>query len=226
VIAPLTRLPLLRMLRTSRASFALGGWLTSAVAFAVASRWVGAPPSADRILLNAVGPIVLPLLAYALAGAALGGRSLASSTAAVVALGAQPARAALATLGVVAMACAAAGGLFSALVAVTAHGASDPPVARDAFASAYAGSLGGAAYATWFAMGATFGKRGGGRLVFLVVDWAVGASNGAGALLSPRGHVRNLFGGAPPVDLPERASAGLLVALALACALIATRRAR
>ena len=49
-----------------------------------------------------------------------------------------------------------------ALVAALAHGAGDPPVARDALASAWVAGLGGAAYASLFCFGASFGKRGGG----------------------------------------------------------------
>jgi hypothetical protein len=75
-------------------------------------------------------------------------------------------------------------------------------------------------------LGSSFGRRGGGRPVLLVVDWMLGASGGAAALMSPRGHVRNLLGGAPPMDLSERASALLLVALAVVCALWSVRRAR
>ena len=65
-----------------------------------------------------------------------------------------------------------------------------------------------------------------GRVVLLVVDWILGANGGAGALLCPRGHVRNLLGGAAPMDLSQRASAAALVFLAIASALIAIRRAR
>jgi hypothetical protein len=125
-----------------------------------------------------------------------------------------------------AMACALACGLSAAMVDLLAHGAADPPFWGDAVASAYAGVLGGTAYGSWFALGASFGKRGGGRLVCLALDWVVGATDGAGALLTPRGHVRNLFGGSPPLNLSGRASAGLLLLLVALWAAMASRKAR
>jgi hypothetical protein len=88
------------------------------------------------------------------------------------------------------------------------------------------GALGGAAYASWFSLGAGFGRRGGGRLVALLVDWLLGASGGVMALFAPRAHLRSLMGGAPPMDLSQRASAVALAILALACALGAVGRAR
>jgi hypothetical protein len=226
VIAALARPPLVRLLRTWRAWAALGGWCAIAVAFAAAARSSGSPHAADHVLLQAYGPLVLPLLTYALVGAAVGARSLASAVAPLVAFGAPPARASAVALIVGAAACTVAGGLLAAVVDLWAHGSADPPLGRDAIASAYSGGLGGAAYAAWFALGASFGKRGGGRLVLLVADWVLGSSDGAAALFTPRGHVRNLLGGTALMELPERASACALVALAVACALIAIRRIR
>ncbi|MGA7119898.1 MAG: hypothetical protein WBY94_07375, partial [Polyangiaceae bacterium] len=60
----------------------------------------------------------------------------------------------------------------------------------------------------------------------LVADWVLGASDGAAALLTPRGHVRNLLGGVPPLDVSQRASAIALVLLAIGWASVAWRRAR
>jgi hypothetical protein len=226
VIAALARPPWVRLLRTRRAWAAAGGWGAIALAFATAARASGSSHAADQVLLHAFGPLVLPLLAYALVGAVVGARSLSSAVAPLVAFGARPARAAAVALAVAAAACAVAGGLLAAGVDLWAHGSADPPLGPDAMASAYAGGLGGAAYAAWFALGASFGKRGGGRVALLLVDWVLGASDGAAALFTPRGHVRNLLGGTALMDLPERASAGALVALAMACALIAIRRVR
>src|SRR6201999_237703 len=133
--------------------------------------------------------------------------------------------AALAAALVSACACAALGAGLAAAVAATAHGAGDPPLARDVAISAYAGALGGAAYAAWFLAGAAFGKRGGGRTTLLAVDWAMGAGQSGAALFVPRAHLRNLLGGLPPLDVSERASAVALVVIALACVLVGTRRA-
>jgi hypothetical protein len=226
VIAALARLPSARLLHSWRAWIIVMGWCCVAVAFAVAARSNGSSHAADHVLLGMYGPLVLPLLAYTLVGSSIGPRSLSSSVAPLVAFGASPARTATIALVVAATACACAGGLSAAAVAFLAHGSADPPLGHDTLASAYAGSLGGVAYAAWFVLGTSFGKRGGGRPVLLVVDWLLGASDGVAALVTPRGHVRNLLGGTPPVDLSERASAGALVVIVVVCAAIAVRRAR
>jgi hypothetical protein len=191
---------------------------------AVVLRRRGASHGADDVLVEAFGALVLPLLAYTLAGATLGARSVTGSTAPLVAFGASRAQAAAVTVGVGMAASALAGALVAVAVAVTAHGSADPPATHDALVSGYVGALGGAAYGAWFLLGAGFGRRGGGRLAALLVDWLLGAGGGVTALLSPRAHVRNLLGGAPPMDLSERASAAALAVLALACALGAVAR--
>ena len=226
MIAVLTRAPMARLLRAPRARIAMGGWFAIAIAFAMTARWRGSSHAADHVLLDAYGPLILPLLAYAIAGGVVGAHSLSRSGAPLVAFGASPVGAAAAAVAVAAVACTVAGALLAAGVDLLAHGSADPPLGRDAMASAYAGGLGGAAYAAWFMLGTSFGKRGGGRLVLLVADWMLGASDGAAALVTPRGHLRNLLGGTPPMDLPERASAAALVVLAIALGLVAVRRAR
>jgi hypothetical protein len=231
VIAALARPPLARLLRTPRSLLTLGAWCLLAVGFAIAARASGSSHGADHALVGAYGALVLPLLAHALVGAVVGSsssnaRSLAASTAPLVSFGASPARAAAVAVGVAVVACAALGAVLAAAVALLAHGADDPPAAADALASAYAGLLGGAAYAAWFAAGASFGRRGTGRTVLLVVDWLLGAGHGAVALVTPRAHLRNLLGGDAPMGLSGRASTAVLVALAVVCAALAVRRAR
>jgi hypothetical protein len=196
-----------------------------ALGFAIVARSQQSSHGADHVLVGAYGALVLPLVAYVLVGATLGPRSLAASIAPLVSFGAPPGRAAAVSVGVAVVACTLVGALLASTVALVAHGEADPPLARDAFASAYAGGLGGAAYAAWFALGASLGKRGGGRSVLLVLDWVLGAAGGASALLTPRAHLRNLLGGTSPMDLPERASAAALVTLALVWILVAVRRA-
>lgn len=228
MIAALARPPIARLVRAPRALVGVGGWALLAVAFALTARSRGSAHGADHALVGAYGALVLPLLVYALVGAVLGGaaRSLGGSTAPVVAFGASPARAAAITVGVAALASALAGGVLAAVVSVVAHGAGDPPLLVDALASAYAGALGGAAYAAWFSLGSAIGRRGGGRVVLLVVDWVLGAGAGAVSLVTPRAHARNLLGGTPPMGWSGRASTVAIVVLALACAALAVWRTR
>ena len=220
------RIPLARLLRTPRTLVTIGGWTVLGIAFAVVARVEGASHGADRALVGAFGALVVPLLCYAIAGGALGSSSLSAAGAPAVAFGATRLRAAAASIAVVLAASIAACALLGAAVAVIAHGSSDPPVARDALASAYAGALGGGAYASLFVFGASLGRRGGGRTVALVADWLLGANASAVALVTPRAHLRNLLGGTPPAAIGERLSAVALVLLAALFLAAALRRSR
>lgn len=226
MIRTLAQPPIARLARRPRAWIAVAAWGALALAFAIAARQQRAAHGADHVLVDTYGALVLPLVAYLIVGATLGSQSLRASIAPVVGFGAAPARAAAATIGVAASASAALGGVLGAAVALVAHGISDPPLWRDAIVTAYAGGLGGIAYAAWFSLGASFGRRGLGRAGLLIADWVLGATSGAGALLTPRGHLRNLLGGVPPMDLPQRASAFALVAIALLCGAFALLKAR
>jgi hypothetical protein len=224
-VVALIRPPLARLLRAPRTLLVAGSWCVLAVAVALIARSSSSSHPTDNVLLGAFAPLVLPLLAYVLTGAVVGSRALSASVVPLVSFGATPVRAAMAAVVVAVVACAATSSLLAGAMTVLSHGSTDPPLGGDFIASAYGGAAGGAAYAAWFTMGASIGRRGGGRAALLVVDWVLGAGDGASALASPRAHVRNLLGGRPPMQLSERESAVVLAALALACGLIAVRRA-
>jgi hypothetical protein len=216
VIAALARPSVARLVRTPRAWAIVGAWCALALALAISARTQGVAHGADRVLLDAYGAIVLPLLAFGLVGSLVGSRSLSANLAPLNAYGAPPVLTAATTLGVALVPTVALGAVLAALVAIVAHGSGDPPVARDALASAYAGALGGMAYASLFALGSSFGRRGGGRALLLVADWLLGAAGGVTSLLTPRAHLRNLLGGTAPMDLSGGASAAVLVLLTVA----------
>ena len=94
-----------------------------------------------------------------------------------------------------------------------ARGVLDPALLNDIWATATVGALAGAAYACWFVATSNLGKRGGGRVVFLVLDWTLGSSSSAVALLFPRCHVLNLLGASPPLGLSAGTSTATLVGL-------------
>jgi len=217
---------LVRLTRTQRTWLALAVWFPLALAIGLFAREQGVAHGAGHVLVDVVGALILPLLIYLLVGSMLGSGSVATSASTLIGFGARPALVIVTFVGVAAAACFVCGAALAGAVAILAHGPGDPPRAHDAVASAYVGGLGGAAYACWFFCGGAFGRRGGGRPVALVVDWLLGAQGGTAALLTPRAHVRNLLGGAPPMDIPERTSALALVALSLACVLLAVRRVR
>ena len=213
----LARIPALRLVRTPRAWIPIAAWTLLAIVIALSSRARGATTGADHVMRGAFAFFVLPLVAYGVVGATLGSAGLRGGIRGVVALGAAPRRAALASVLVAITTSAALCGVLAALVCALAHGSQDPPLAVDMAASLGVAALGGAAYAAFFSVGAAIG-RGTMRSVFLALDWILGGGAGAGALFMPRGHVTSLLGGPLCADLSQRASSLMLVVLLLAYA--------
>lgn len=105
-------------------------------------------------------------------------------------------------------------GTFLGVVSVlAARGVQDPRLLGDIWATATVGACAGAAYACWFIAASRLGKHGVGRTVFLVLDWTLGSSASALALLFPRGHILNLLGASPPLGLSPAASLAILAGL-------------
>jgi hypothetical protein len=221
----LMRLPLARLVRTRRAALPLLGWSVVAFGATLLARHAGAS-SDDRSLLEIYAPFVMPLVCYALVGAALGGEGVVSASRPLVRFGASPRLAALAAGIVATVAAAIVSAALAALLVVAAHNAGDPPLAHDAALSAYAGALGGAAHAAFFVLGSAVGPRGSGRAGALIVNWLFGASPGWISILVPYTHSRALLGGAPAVTLSEPASAWALVIITIVSLGLASARVR
>lgn len=222
----LARVPALRLLRTPRAWMPIAAWTALAIVTALVARSHGSTTGATHVLRGAFAFLVLPLVAYAAVGATLGKSGLRRGIRGVVALGATPRSAAFASIAVALITSAALCGLLAALTCVLAHGSHDPPLSVDLPTSAWVGALGGAAYGAYFSAGSAIGK-GTMRGVFLAVDWILGGAAGAGALITPRGHVTSLLGGPLAADLSQRTSSALLLVLILvygALALLLARR--
>jgi hypothetical protein len=187
------------------------------VAFAaLVERRLGPAAAADRTLVGAVFGLALPLLGYlALYTVTEAGR-LDNALAVIARHGGQRKLAALGLVGACALALAAAGATLAALGVVLARGTADPRLARDLLASSWVGVLGGASYAAWFGLGSTVGRRGGGRVWALFIDWVLGSSATLLAVAGPRGHLRNLLGAEPVLGMPQWAGLAVLVALGVA----------
>ena len=223
----LARVPAARLLRTPRAWLPIALWTLFAVVTALAARSRGSASGADHVMRGSFAFLVLPLLSYAIVGGVVGAGGLRRGIRGVVALGAEPRRAALASVGVAVISAALACGVLAAVVCALAHGAQDPPLSSDLPTSLWIGALGGGAYGAYFCAGSAIGK-GTMRGVFLALDWIVGAGSGFGALFTPRGHVHSLLGGPLCADISQRASSIVLVAILCAYAAVAlllTRRA-
>ncbi len=217
--------PLARIARTPRGWAPIAGWSALAIVAAVAARVGGDTSGATHVLRGTLGYVALPLLAYGVVAAALGGAGLRASVRGVVALGADPMRAALASVLVATLGAAVAGGILAAVVCAIAHGPTDPPLLPDLLASFGVSFLGAGTYAAWFCVGSAIG-RGGMRGGLLALDWFLGAPGGFGAIFVPRGHVTSLLGGQACFELSRRTSSVLLVVLLLVCLVLAVRLGR
>jgi hypothetical protein len=225
---PLARLPLARLVRTPRGWLPVVGWAALAVASAIITRTSGLANGADHVLRGTFGLVILPLLAYGIVSATLGGEGLRTSVRGLAALGASPPRVALALVGTAMATSAIVLGLLAAIVCVIAHGSSDPPLGWDVVASFGVAFVGGAAYAAYFCAGSSIG-RGAMRGAFLALDYLLGVPAGFGSLFTPRAHVMSLLGGATSFELSRRSSSVVLVVLMLVYLGIAvglTRRPR
>ncbi|WP_394846630.1 hypothetical protein LZC95_04085 [Pendulispora brunnea] len=224
----LAQLPLARLTRSPWAWLPVVFWGLVAIVVAFAARRMGSSGGGiDRALLGGFGSVAMPLLSFAVVGATLSSDSLKTAIRPVVALGASPAHAALATVLTGMLTSAALSGMLGIVVVLAAGSAH---VASDLVSALWIGALGGACYAAWFSFGATFGQRGAGRATLLVFDYLFGATSGgtvsAIALLTPRGNVHSLLGGVSPSDISQRTSSVALILLTAACVLFTLRRTR
>ena len=202
------------------------GWALLAVGGAVATRLQGGSSHAvDHAVRGTFGPLILPLLALACVGLLCPEGTLAGAARPLALLGAPRLRAALTHgLAVITLAAASAG-VLGALIVAVAHGPPDAPLLVDLPSTAGVAALGAAGYASYFMMGSAFLGRAGGGVLF-VIDFLAGGF-GAGALLTPRGHLRALMGGPLAAQLSPRVSSVALVVMAVVfLALASSRRAR
>jgi hypothetical protein len=107
-----------------------------------------------------------------------------------------------------------------------AHAPGNPPLAGDAITSAWVAALAAAAYTSWFALGATFGRRGGGRWAPLLLDFVMGGSTGLAGALLPRANAASLLGGAAPLGMTQASSSVILAGSVMVLAGIAALRCR
>jgi hypothetical protein len=177
--------------------------------------------AADRALTGVVFGLAVPLYCFALSELASNRSTLFDAVGPLSRHGLPRPALAQGLIGST-LALSALGGLALGLIAVlVTRGPFDPHFARDVMAVSWIGALAGAGYAGLFALGSTFRR---GRLWLLLGDWLLGAGTGFLALPWPRGHVRNLVGYSPVLDLSQPAAALALLLLALLGSLVASRR--
>lgn len=214
----------LSRLWSARAAFLSACFVAFSIAVALAEKKLELLGSASRSLEGPAFGFLIPLSLFALAHA-LSPKRLDEAAAPLARFGA-PRRAV--ALGFV-LSTALSSALLAASIAVaTAFFANDPlapALSDDLPAAAWIGLLTGAAYGALFSLGATFGARGGGRSLVLILDFVLGGSLGLLGALTPRSHALNLLGAPPPLEgLSQGASAAALVAMAITGAALAIYR--
>lgn len=200
------------------------GIVALAAAGAAAEKALDPAGSATRALEQIAFGFLVPLAAFGAVGAAIGPRRLDDAAAPLARFGMSRRQAALGLVLASTIAAALVACALAVATALFAHDPSAPPLAEDLASSAWIGLLAGAAYGALFALGATFGARGGVRTVILVADFVVVGSTGVAAALSPRAHALNLIGGPPPLAMSQPESAVALAVIALVAALLAVAR--
>jgi hypothetical protein len=226
MMVALARPPILRLARTRRAWLPIVLWIAFVVFYASVLRVAHVETPTDRILLGVVAPFVLPLLVFAILGGMTGPDGITSYVKRAKLFGASGARAAAAGLA----ACVIVAALLAMLASVAAvsigHGPGDPALGKDLFTTIWVSALGGATYAAYFSLGATFGSSGAGRGVFLVANWILADAGTGGAALSPHAHIRSLLGGPHAGALSQRGSSIALLALFLVSVALCVWRCR
>jgi hypothetical protein len=213
-----------RMRRRSTAlSVALGAALV--VVAGVIERRVGSAGAVDRALM-ATFNLVIPLCTFGLVAEATGRGDLRDGVWPAARYGVARRDVALGAIAAALAASAALAAVLAVLSVAVAHGEGNLPIARDALTSAWIGALVAAAYAGWFALGSTFGRRGGGRWAPLLADFVIGGSTGLAGAVLPRGNAHSLLGGAAPLGLPQASSTVILAGSAVILVVAAALRCR
>jgi len=198
-------------------------WLAPAVALgfvmvaALLERRVSAARAADHALTGATFGLALPLLAYFTVACATGRARLDTALGELGRHGVHRRIGAVGLAGTTAALLALMGALLACTTVVCARGLGDPRLLSDLGISAWLGALGAVCYAIWFALGSLFGAAGGGRTLALVVDWVLGSGATALAIPCPRGHLRNLLGAEPVMQMPQWSALLAVATLTVAC---------
>ncbi len=191
---------------------------------ALLERAHGAVGAADRALSGGAFGIALPLFCYFLVGRVCNATSLREAVLPLARHGLD--RRAL-TLGLSLPAALLAAGfaaLSSLVVVLVTRGLSDPAAAVDALTSVWIGVVSGPAYVAALVGASAYGRRGQGRSWLVAADFLLGAGDSFLAFPWPKGHVRNLLGGAAVLELSQLGALVALVGTSLAFLWLGTLR--
>ena len=184
---------------------------------ALLERRVSAARAADHALTGATFGLALPLLAYFTVACATGRARLDAALGELGRHGVHRRLGAAGLAGTTAALLAPTGALLACTAVLFTRGLSDPRLLSDLSTSAWLGVLGAICYAAWFALGSLFGAAGGGRTFVLLLDWVLGSGVTALAMPCPRGHLRNLLGAEPVMQMPQWSALLAVGLLTVAC---------
>jgi hypothetical protein len=180
--------------------------------------------ASDRALSRSTFGIALPVFACFFWHELCSGRRLEAPLSVLGQAGFNRRALALGVLGVSALFLTLTSLALGVATVLLTRSLSDPALGADLMATAWISGLAGFAYSGWFALGSTFARRGAGRVWFLALDWLAGATASFSYLPCPRGHLLHLLGAVSDMRLPLVTSAGMLLALGLACTLLVSWR--
>jgi len=180
--------------------------------------------AADRSLTGVSFGLVLPVGLYFLTTRATRNQNLERTFWELARQGADRRQLALGQTALLVSWGIALGTLLGFITVLTARGPWDATLPFDLWASSGVGAFAGAAYACGFTLGSSFGRGGGGRMAFLLLDWVLGRSGSTLALPFPRAHIKNLLGASAPLDLSQGASGAALLGFIFLCLALAIYR--
>lgn len=185
---------------------------------ALLERAQGAAGASDRALLGGAFGVALPLLCYFLVTRVCDAHGVREAVLPLARHGLDRRQLVLGLALAPALVAAVFAALSGVAVVSVTRGLHDASWLRDAATSLWIGAVSGPAYVAMFVGASAFGQRGRGRIWLLAADFLLGAGSSFLALPWPKGHVRNLLGGVPVLEMPQFAA--LLVMLGMSFAFL------
>jgi hypothetical protein len=186
------------------------------VGVALLERAQGALGASDRALSGGAFGLALPLLCYFLVSRACGGGNLREAVLPLARHGLDRRPLVLGLAVAPALTAAAFAALSGVAVVLLTRGLHDAGWLRDAITSLWIGAVSGGAYVAMFVGASAFGRHGNGRVWLLAADFLLGAGSSLLALPWPKGHVRNLLGGSPVLEMSQFAALAVMLGMSFA----------
>jgi hypothetical protein len=173
---------------------------------ALLERAQGAVGAADRALSGGAFGLALPLLCYFLVARVCASGNLREAVWPLSRHGVDGRALAIGLAVPPALAAAAFAAISAIAVVLITRGLHDPAWLGDTITSLWIGVASAFAYVVALVGASAIGQRGQGRIWLLAADFLLGAGSSLLALPWPKGHVRNLLGGVPVLEMSQLAA--------------------